>query len=284
MTHDNTAPVSHKFRSMGATRIHDAEQTVICLGHDIQNTGPSNLHKYAQVQAFAAEHGLSFYPAGRGIEHQIVVEEGFAWPGTMVVASDSHAVHYGALGCLGTPIVRIDASTIWALSQTWWQCPPVARVNFLGTLPPGVRGKDVIAALCGLFKNDVLNHAIEFAGSEETLQSLPMDCRMAIANMACEWGGLSAVFPIDQTLERWLRGKATEAEMLDDRTTRQRINHERIDRLLINPLKADPDTVYAKQLYLNLSSLSPYVSGPNTPKVATPLNELAPKNIRINRA
>lgn len=121
-----------------------------------------------------------------------MVEEGYTWPGTMVVASDSHAVHYGALGCLGTPIVRTDSSAIWASSQTWWQVPPVARVTFLGTLPPGVTGKDVIVALCGLFKDDVLNHAIEFTGSEETLGSLPMDCRMTIANMSCEWGGLSA--------------------------------------------------------------------------------------------
>lgn len=192
MTHDNTAPVSLKFKSMGATRIHNAEQIVICLDHDIQNTSPSNLHKYAQIEAFASKHGLTWFPAGRGIGHQIMVEEGFAWPGTMVVASDSHAVHYGAMGCLGTPIVRTDASAIWASSQTWWQVPPVARVNFLRTLPPGVRGKDVIAALCGLFKDDVLNHAIEFTGSEETMESLPMDCRMAMANMACEWGALSA--------------------------------------------------------------------------------------------
>lgn len=192
MTHDNTSPVSQKFKSMGATKVQKPEQIVICLDHNIQDTSPSNLKKYDQVKAFAAQHGLSFFPAGRGIGHQIVVEEGFAWPGTMVVASDSHAVHYGALGCLGTPVVRTDASAIWALSQTWWQVPPVARVNFLGTLPPGVRGKDVITALCGLFKDDVLNHSIEFAGSEETLKSLPMDCRMAISNMACEWGGLSA--------------------------------------------------------------------------------------------
>jgi homoaconitate hydratase len=95
---------------------------------------------------------------------------------------------------------------------------------------------------------------------------------------------IAAVFPIDQTLERWLRHKATEAAIFDDGTTRQRINHKRIDRLFSKPLKADPDAVYAKQLYLDLSSLSPYVSGPNTPKVAVPLNELAPKNIRIDRA
>ena len=92
------------------------------------------------------------------------------------------------------------------------------------------------------------------------------------------------MFPIDQTLERWLREQATEAAKFDDRTTRQRINQERIDNLFSNPVKADPDAVYAKQLYLDLSSLSPYISGPNTPKASTPLHELAPQNIKIDRA
>jgi homoaconitate hydratase len=162
--------------------------------------------------------------------------------------------------------------------------PPVARVTFTGTLPAGVTGKDVIVALCGLFKNDVLNHAIEFTGSEEAMASLLVDNRMTIANMSCKWGALTGLFPIDRTLERWLRYKATEAAMLDDRTTRKRIIHERIDELFANPLTADHNALYAKQLYLNLSALSPYVSGPNSVKVATPLNELVPQNIKINRA
>jgi homoaconitate hydratase len=219
-----------------------------------------------------------------GVGHQIMVEEGYAWPGTMVVASDSHSTHYGGVGCLGTPVVRTDAASIWATSQTWWQIPLVSRVNFTGTLPEGVTGKDVIVALCGLFKSDVLNHAIEFTGSEETMASLPVDSRITIANMSCEWGALAGLFPIDRTLERWLRYKATQAVMLDDRTTRQRITHERIDELFADPLTADHDAPDAKQLYLNLSTLSPYVSGPNSVKVATPLNELVPQNIKINRA
>ncbi len=92
------------------------------------------------------------------------------------------------------------------------------------------------------------------------------------------------VFPIDRTLEHWLRDKATEAAVLDDRTTRQRITHARIDELFASPLRADENAIYAKQLYLNLSTLSPYVSGPDSVKVATPLNELAPQKIKINRA
>jgi homoaconitate hydratase len=88
--------------------------------------------------------------------------------------------------------VRSDAASIYATKKTWWQIPAVANVNFIGALPKGVTGKDVIVALCGLFsKDEVLNHAIEFTGSEEALRSLPIDDRMSIANMTTEWGALS---------------------------------------------------------------------------------------------
>ncbi|RCI10270.1 hypothetical protein L249_8572 [Ophiocordyceps polyrhachis-furcata BCC 54312] len=284
MTHDNSWPVALKFMSMGATKVQRPQQLVMTLDHDVQNTSDSNLLKYRQIEDFARRHGIDFYPAGRGIGHQIMVEEGYAWPGTMAVASDSHSCHYGGVGCLGTPVVRTDAASIWATSRTWWQIPPIARVTFTGTLPAGVTGKDVIVAACGLFKADVLNHAIEFTGSEETMASLPVDSRLTIANMSTEWGALSGLFPIDRTLERWLRDKATEAASFDKRTTRRRIYQERIDELFAKPLAADTGAVYAKQLYLNLSTLSPYVSGPNSVKVATPLAELAQKNIGINRA
>ncbi|KAL9619593.1 MAG: hypothetical protein Q9160_005780 [Pyrenula sp. 1 TL-2023] len=286
MTHDNSWPVILRYMSMGASKLHDNTQLVMTLDHDVQNKSDSNLTKYKHIEEFARANGINdFYPAGRGIGHQIMVEEGFAWPGTLSVASDSHSNMYGGVGCLGTPIVRSDAASVFATGRTWWQIPPIARVTFTGTLPAGVTGKDVIVALCGLFDNDeVLNHAIEFTGSEETMASLLVDSRLTIANMTTEWGALTGLFPIDQTLERWLRYKATEAALLDDRTTRQRITHEKVDELLANRLSADRDAVYAKQLYLNLSTLSPYVSGPNSVKIATPLNELAAQKIKINRA
>lgn len=72
--------------------------------------------------------------------------------------------------------------------------------------------------------------------------------------------------------------------MLDERTTRQRITHERVDELFANPPVADSDAVYAKQLYLDLSSLMPCVAGPNSTKLATPLHELATQNVKIDRA
>ena len=219
-----------------------------------------------------------------------MVEEGYAWPGTLAVASDSHTNMYGGIGCLGTAVVRTDAASIWATGRTWWQIPPIAKVTFTGTLPKGVTGKDVIVSLCGLFsKDEVLNHAIEFAGSEDTLKSLQVDDRLTIANMTTEWGALSGLFPIDSVLQRWLRYKATEAALyksfeLTESTTHERLSHPRLDGLFANQLSADKGAKYAKYLYLNLSTLSPYVSGPNSVKVATPLNELAAQDIKIDRA
>ncbi|KAI3393771.1 hypothetical protein diail_3730 [Diaporthe ilicicola] len=284
MSHDNTWPIAKKFMSMGATRVKDPKQMVFALDHDVQNKTESNLKKYEQIEAFAKQHGVVFFPAGYSIGHQVMVEELFVWPGTLCVASDSHSNMYGGVSALGTALVRTDAASIWATKKSWFQIPPVAQVTLTGTLPPGVTGKDVIVALCGLFNSDVLNHAVEFTGSEETMASISVDNRLTISNMSTEWSALSAMFPIDRTLERWLRYKATEAAMHEDRTTRERITHEKIDELYANPVHADPGAHYAKQLYLNLSTLSPYVSGPNSVKLSTPLAELAPKNIKVDKA
>ena len=90
-------------------RVHDPNQIVFTLDHDIQNQDESNLKKYRAIEAFGKEQGIDFYPAGSGIGHQIMVERGYVVPGSFVVASDSHSNMYGALGAIGTPIVRTDA-------------------------------------------------------------------------------------------------------------------------------------------------------------------------------
>jgi homoaconitate hydratase len=144
MTHDNTGAVIPKFKQIGASRIHDPRQPVFAIDHDIQNTTPENLGKYAKIEKFAAESGIDFYPAGTGISHQVMVEQGYVVPGSMVVGSDSHSNLYGALCCLGTPVVRTDAASLWATGVTWWQAPPIARVILKGKAPAGSRweGRD----------------------------------------------------------------------------------------------------------------------------------------------
>lgn len=292
MTHDNTGAVIPKFKSIGAKKIADPRQPVFALDHDIQNKTEKNLEKYKKIENFAREMGVDFYPAGRGIGHQIMCEEGYAFPGTMMVASDSHSNMYGGLGCLGTPIVRTDAAAIWATGRTWWQVPPVAKVELRGQLRPGVTGKDVIITLAGFFnKDEVLNHAIEFCG--DGVKSLSVDQRLSIANMTTEWGALAGVFPTDETTIQWLkeraafikkRGLAGVPSDIDGSGQHPRINDNRILELEKNIIKSDPAAFYAKAITLDLDSVRPHVSGPNTVKKMASVAEISRQNVKIDKA
>ncbi|KAN0063946.1 mitochondrial Homoaconitase [Thecaphora frezii] len=291
MTHDNTGPVISKFASIGATAIKNPDQVVFALDHDVQNKSPKNLEKYSKIESFARLQGVDFYPAGRGIGHQVLVEEGYAFPQTLAVASDSHSNMYGGVGCLGTPIVRTDAAAIWATGQTWWQIPQVVKVELKGQLPAGVTGKDVIVALCGYFNQDqVLNAAIEFTGSG--LDRLTIDERLAIANMTTEWGALAGVFPVDDVTLSWYEQQIRKRDKLElqlgsspsPSENHPRLNMARLEALSRDLLRSDSNASYAKHLTLDLSTLTPHVSGPNSVKVSTPLDQLAAQNIAIQKA
>ncbi len=290
MTHDNTGAVIPKFKQIGATSIADPAQPVFAIDHDIQNTSPENLAKYAKIEAFAREHDIDFYPAGTGISHQVMIEQGYVVPGSMVVASDSHSNLYGAMAALGTPVVRTDAASIWATGVTWWQVPPVAKVLLKGKLSPGVVGKDVIIALCGLFnKDEVLNHAVEFVG--DGAANLPMSARMTIANMTTEWGALAGVFPFDETTVRYLRSRVpefTNPKRPGTRGAKSRSGYTNanVEEWWKNrtELSADPDAQYAIELELDLATVVPHVSGPNEVKTMVSLPEMERKHVPIQKA
>lgn len=294
MTHDNSGAVIPKFKAIGAQKVHNPRQVVFTLDHDIQNKSEKNLRKYARIEAFAREQGIDFYPAGRGIGHQVMVEEGYAWPGTMAVASDSHSNMYGGVGCLGTPIVRTDAAAIWATGRTWWQVPPIAKVTLAGNLKPGVTGKDVIITLCGYFNHDeVLNHIVEFTG--DGVQHISLDERLTIANMTTEWGALAGVFPIDNVTLGWLqqriafiqqRGLAGVPSDADGAGEHPRMNERHLQELRqqLPELQADAGAFYAKELTLDLTTVEPFVAGPNTVKAMTAISEIRKRKVKIDKA
>ena len=290
MTHDNTGAVIPKFKQIGATAIADPGQPVFAIDHDIQNITPKNLEKYAKIDAFAHEHGIDFYPAGTGISHQVMVEQGYVVPGAMVVASDSHSNLYGAAAALGTPVVRTDAASIWATGATWWQVPKVAKMLLKGNLSPGVTGKDVIIALCGLFnKDEVLNHAVEFIG--EGVTNLAMSARMTIANMTTEWGALAGVFPFDEVTVKYLRSRVpefTNPKRPGRRGPKSRSGYTNADIdewwQNRNEFSADADAEYAIELELDLATVVPHVSGPNEVKTMVSLPEMERKHVLIQKA
>ncbi len=286
MTHDNTSAVMKKFNSIGAKKIHDTRQPVFALDHDIQNQSEENQKKYRAIEAFAREHGIDFYSAGTGIGHQIMCERGYVTPGSFVVASDSHSNMYGALGALGTPVVRTDAAAIWATGEFWWQIPRTVQVVLEGALQPGVTGKDVIIALCGAFNTQVLNAAVEFSGPG--VASLSIEARMTIANMTTEWGALVGWFPADEKTIPWLRERRDERIKRGEpeRYTEEELRRwtEDITREGACATRPDADADYSARITLDLSHLTPHVSGPDTVQEMTSLAEIERKKVAIQKA
>jgi len=279
MTHDNTAAVMKKFKSIGATRVHDSAQPVFTADHDIQNTEESNLAKYRGMEAFAREQGIDFYPPGAGIGHQIMVEQGYVLPGRFVVASDSHSNMYGALGAVGTPVVRTDAAAIWATGEFWWQVPRTVQVVLEGELAFGVTGKDVIITLCGFYnREEVLNAAVEFSGPG--VASLSMDARLTIANMTTEWGALVGWFPVDEVTLAYLESRNRELRVHGI----QRIPQEEFTDWRTHPPAADRDAAYAARITLDLAEVTPHVSGPDTVQVMRSVAEITKRKIAIQKA
>ena len=249
MTHDNTSAVMSKFKGIGAKKIQSPQQLVFALDHDIQNQDEANQKKYRSIEAFAKEHGVDFYPAGSGIGHQIMVERGYVVPGSFVVASDSHSNMYGALGAIGTPIVRTDAAAVWATGEFWWQIPRSIQVVLEGKLPAGATGKDVIITLCGIYNHDeVLNSAVEFSGPG--VASLSMDARFSISNMSTEWGPLVGWFPVDEVTIKYLKAVRQRLQA----TGVERFSETDIENWTKNPPHPDPDATYAARIVLDLGS------------------------------
>jgi homoaconitate hydratase len=150
----------------------------------------------------------------------------------------------------------------------------------------------VILALCGLFNQDeVLNHAIEFAG--DGLAMLSIDQRLTISNMTTEWGALAGVFPVDAVTMKWLRAReavvsarAPEgvASDVDNGTIHSRINVERINELEQNCPQADRDADYALEVELDLSTIRPQVAGPHNVKTVTTVAATRAEKIKIDKA
>jgi len=279
MTHDNTSAVMKKFKTIGARAIHDPAQPVFTADHDIQNTEESNLAKYHSMQVFAAERGIDFYPPGTGIGHQIMVEKGYVLPGDFVVASDSHSNMYGALGAIGTPVVRTDAAAIWATGEFWWQIPRTVQVVLEGNLALGVTGKDVIITLCGLYNHEeVLNAAVEFSGPG--LASLSTDARLSIANMTTEWGALVGWFPVDAVTVSYIEGRSRELQAQGI----TRISERVLEEIRTNSPGPDADAVYAGRIVLDLAQVTPHVSGPDNVQIMQPVAQIEKKKVAIQKA
>ncbi|MBT7311771.1 homoaconitase [bacterium] len=276
MTHDNTAAVMNKFESLGVANVHNPDQPVYALDHDIQNKSETNVKKYARIEKFAADQGIAFHPAGSGIGHQMMLENGFVKPGGFCVASDSHSNIYGAVGAVGTPVVRTDAAALWATGKFWWQIPPMLKVVLTGEFRHGVTGKDLILTLCSQYSNgEALNCAIEFSGPG--VANLSMDARMTISNMTTEWGALVGWFPCDDVTIEYYNTRLFA-------NSNERLTAEMIQSWKENPLTSDADANYAAVIELDLGQVTPHIAGPHVVQLGTPLATVQAEEKQIHKA
>lgn len=208
MANDVTGPVAFRaLDEMEAPTVFDAEKVVLVSDHFTPAKDARSALLHQIMQRFAEKHGVTYYSQGRGgIEHAVLVEDGWVVPGMVVVGGDSHTCTHGALGAFGTGLGSTDIAGCLAFGEYWESVPATIRVGLTGTKARFVTGKDVILALIDrLGVAGGLNSVFEFTG--EGVSGISIDERLAISNMAVEAGADSGIFPADEVTEQYLRGR-----------------------------------------------------------------------------
>ncbi|GIK56370.1 MAG: 3-isopropylmalate dehydratase large subunit [Chloroflexi bacterium] len=236
MGHDSLSPGIIKVMQerLGVSRVHNPEQVVLVLDHVAPASTVGVADNQNLVRRFAGEQGIRLFEVGRGICHQVLVEEGIARPGMIVVGSDSHSTSYGAVGAFGTGMGSTDVALVWATGKTWLRAPETLRVVAHGRFRPGVDAKDFALKLGReLTIAGATYRAIEYHG----LEWLSLPGRQTISSMAIELGAKAGIFPptgvaaVDWDVPDWLF--------------------------------VDPDATYTQTVTINLDELEPQVAIPH---------------------
>jgi 3-isopropylmalate/(R)-2-methylmalate dehydratase large subunit len=243
LSHDNSADISEKFRSLSAERVWDRERIVIILDHIVPAADSRYATNHTIIRDFVKNQGINnFYDLNWGICHQVFSEEGFALPGDLILGADSHTTTYGAFGAFSAGIGRSEMAGIWATGQIWLRVPESIRIDIDGVLPLGVYSKDVILHIIGDLKADgALYQSVEFGG--KVVRNMGIADRMVLCNMAVEMGAKNGVVEPDEKTENWFKERA---------------------KGRYEPIYADLDARYARAFRYDISNLKPQVACPHT--------------------
>ncbi len=236
MSHDSLTPAIIKIMQteLGMPRVHNPAQLVITLDHvsPASTVGVANAQNL--VRRFARQQGIRLFETGRGICHQVLVEEQIAQPGHIVLGSDSHSTSYGALGAFGSGMGSTDIALLWATGRTWLRVPETIRLVVSGRFSNGTNAKDLALKICRLLTISGANYmAVEYHG----LDWLDLPDRQTIASMAVEVGAKVGIFPPE--------GAAVQA-------------FERPEWL-----HRDPHAYFAREVHIDLAELAPQISLPH---------------------
>ena len=255
MGNDITSPVAiSEFEKAGFPKVFDPEKVVIVLDHFTPCKDIKSANQCIVCRNFAKKHKLKnfFDVADMGIEHALLPEKGLALPYTCMIGADSHTCTYGALGAFSTGIGSTDMASGMFSGKAWFKVPEAIKVNLVGKPSEVVSGKDVILHLIGKIGVNGANYmSLEFVG--EGVKHLNMDDRFTICNMAIEAGAKNGIFEVDDITREYLKN-------VTDRS--------------FETLTADADAVYAREITIDLSKLSPVVAFPHLPENTKTFDEI----------
>ena len=235
---------------------------------DLKNAININKEVYDFLQSVAKKYGLGFWEAGSGIIHQIVLEN-YAFPGGMMIGTDSHTPNAGGLGMMAIGVGGADAVDVMTGMEWELKIPNLIGVKLIGELNGWASAKDVILKLAGILTvKGATNCIIEYFG-EGTL-NLSAVGKSSICNMGAEVGATTSIFPFDNNIKEYLikTGREEVAKLSEENSNNLKADEE---------VYKNPSKFYDKIIEINLSELEPYINGPFTPDSASKISDFAKK-------
>ncbi len=233
---------------------------------DMETAEVTNREVYDFLRSASARYGIGFWGPGAGIIHQVVLEK-YAFPGGMMIGTDSHTPNAGGLGMFACGVGGADAVDVMAGFPWEVLYPKLVGVRLTGELSGWSAPKDVILKVCELLTvKGGTNRVVEYFGAGT--RSLSCTGKGTITNMGAELGATTSIFPYDERMELYL--KSTEREALAD------LANEYADLLGPDPEVAnEPDGFFDEIVEIDLSTLEPHIVGPHTPDLARPVSRMA---------
>lgn len=235
---------------------------------DLKNAININKEVYDFLQSVAKKYGLGFWEAGSGIIHQIVLEN-YAFPGGMMIGTDSHTPNAGGLGMMAIGVGGADAVDVMTGMEWELKIPNLIGVKLTGELNGWASAKDVILKLAGILTvKGATNCIIEYFG--EGALNLSAVGKSSICNMGAEVGATTSIFPFDNNIKEYLikTGREEVAKLSEENSNNLKADEE---------VYKNPSKFYDKIIEINLSELEPYINGPFTPDSASKISDFAKK-------
>jgi aconitate hydratase len=225
-----------------------------------------NNEVYKFLESAASKYGAGFWKPGAGIIHQVILEN-YAFPGGLMIGTDSHTPNAGGLGMLAIGVGGIDAAETMAGIPWELLYPKRIGIHLKGELSGWTSPKDVILYVAGkLTVSGGTNSIIEYFGPGT--KSISCTGKATITNMGAEIGATCSIFPYDERMELYL--KSTGREKIAELANKYR------EYLIADPeIEQSPEKYFDKVIEINLSKLEPHVVGPHTPDLARPISKLA---------